>query len=173
MPALSRGLVIALFGLGLSLTVVPPGLPDEPNTNRGGGDYTSMDLSVADPAACETACANDGRCRAWTYVQPGVQGPNARCWLKDVVPNPTADTCCVSGVKTPAFRSRWDKVSPGDPWTTGWVANVPRQMCAATVGCACGGANFCGEFPTGSVVVNWPNGCNAPSWELRCTSEPQ
>jgi hypothetical protein len=33
-------------------------------------------------------------------VQPGVQGPNARCWLKNSVPPPVASNCCVSGVTT-------------------------------------------------------------------------
>ena len=31
-------------------------------------------------------------------MNPGVQGEQAKCWLKDVVPDATADSCCTSGV---------------------------------------------------------------------------
>jgi len=176
MPAPLRCVTVVFVVIALTIAAVPAGRSAEMNTNRGGGDYTSMDLSAPDPGLCEAACAGDGRCQAWTYVQPGVQGPSARCWLKDSVPPPTADGCCVSGVKAQSgtFRSRWDKVGgPGGGWSTGWVNNVPRRMCASTVGCACGGANYCGEFPSGAVIPNWPNGCAAPAWQLQCTSEPQ
>src|SRR5579864_2725393 len=174
MPAPLRCVMVVLIVLGFSLAAVPAGLSAELNTNRMGGDYTNVDLPSPNPGLCEAACANDGRCQAWTYVQPGVQGPSARCWLKDTVPSPSSDTCCVSGVKgqSGAFRSRWDKVGgPGGGWSTGWVYNVPRQMCAANSGCSCGGVNYCGEFSTGAVIPNWPNGCAAPAWQLQCTSE--
>ena len=43
-------------------------------------------------------CAKDSKCQAWTYVQPGVQGPKARCWLKASVPPAHPNTCCISEV---------------------------------------------------------------------------
>ena len=74
------------------------GMP-EPRVDRPGRDYRSVDLPRADPALCERACVEDRQCRAWTLVNPGVQGPNTRCWLKDAVPNPVANRCCTSGVR--------------------------------------------------------------------------
>lgn len=71
----------------------------ENNTDRAGGDYSNFNLSSPHPENCRTACNSDVHCRAWTYVKPGVQGPQARCWLKNHVPAPHHDTCCVSGVK--------------------------------------------------------------------------
>jgi hypothetical protein len=71
----------------------------ERNIDRPGGDYNSFDLKQADPGLCESACTRDKKCRAWTYVNPGVQGPTARCWLKNAVPNPVANRCCTSAVK--------------------------------------------------------------------------
>jgi hypothetical protein len=68
-------------------------------TNRAGSDYRSFDLVSADPALCEKTCAQETKCGAWTYVKPGVQGPKARCWLKNAVPAAKRDACCVSGVK--------------------------------------------------------------------------
>lgn len=70
----------------------------EPQVNRPGMDYRNFELARPAPALCEEACAKERRCRAWTYVEPGVQGNVPRCWLKSGVPNPVADRCCTSGV---------------------------------------------------------------------------
>ncbi|MCJ7443943.1 MAG: PAN domain-containing protein, partial [Methanotrichaceae archaeon] len=42
---------------------------------------------------------DDPQCRAFVYGKPGYQGPNARCWLKNGVPDQVQAECCVSGVK--------------------------------------------------------------------------
>jgi len=81
----------------------PPGPPSayslnlEPNTNRFGNDYRNITMDVPDPDLCRTECEKDPKCRAFTYVKPGIQGPKARCWLKDRVPAASANSCCVSG----------------------------------------------------------------------------
>src|SRR5580658_2261715 len=85
----------------------------EPNTDRGGSDYRVMDLPSADSQLCQQACLNDDSCRAWTYVQPQIQGPSARCWLKNAVPAPVASDCCTSGIKGDAAAT-----SPSAPVTT-------------------------------------------------------
>lgn len=72
----------------------------EPDTNRPGMDYRSLDLEDARPELCRQACERDEKCRAYTYIKPGIQGPRARCWLKSGVPTPQKGACCVSGVKT-------------------------------------------------------------------------
>jgi hypothetical protein len=67
--------------------------------DRFGGDYRNFEMP-SDPtgAACKAACENEGRCRAWTYVRPGYQGPSARCYLKDRLRAPRRKPCCISGV---------------------------------------------------------------------------
>lgn len=65
--------------------------------DRPGGDYRNFDLTRANPASCQSRCKGDSRCRAWTYVKPGVQGERARCWLKSSVPRPRNASCCTSG----------------------------------------------------------------------------
>jgi hypothetical protein len=75
----------------------------EYDTNRPGFDYSTEELSRPDPGECQAACERDAKCRAYTYVKPGVQGRTARCYLKSSVPRPVSDRCCVSGVKS---RSR-------------------------------------------------------------------
>jgi hypothetical protein len=70
----------------------------EVDVDRMGEDYWSFDLPEADPALCKSACADDVICEAWTYVDPGIQGDQARCWLKHTVPVSAPSTCCVSGV---------------------------------------------------------------------------
>jgi len=70
----------------------------ERKTDRPGNDYKNFNLSVADFNQCRAACRSDNQCQAWTYVNPGVQGPSARCWLKNAVPAAHASDCCTTGV---------------------------------------------------------------------------
>jgi hypothetical protein len=87
--------------VALALVAASPAFaqPLERDTNRPGNDYTHVDLAAPEPERCARACEVDARCRAFTYVAPGIQGPAARCWLKDAVPAAHPDRCCVSGVK--------------------------------------------------------------------------
>jgi hypothetical protein len=67
--------------------------------DRHGGDYRNFTLD-SDPAGapCKSACEGDNRCRAWTYVRPGYDGPSARCYLKSRITPPRHKPCCISGV---------------------------------------------------------------------------
>lgn len=71
----------------------------ESNTDRPGMNYHDFWMNTPGAEKCRKACANDPKCRAYTYVKPGVQGPKARCWMKHGVPSPKSSSCCVSGVK--------------------------------------------------------------------------
>lgn len=68
----------------------------EPGIDRKGADYTSFNIDGG-PRACRNTCLVDERCRAWTYVRAGYQGPGPRCWLKAARPEPRDSDCCVSG----------------------------------------------------------------------------
>jgi PAN domain len=81
---------------------VQPGKPMMPNTDLHGDSYRNFELSSADPTLCQNACKAESQCHAWTYVHPGAQGSNARCWLKNIVPSATANNCCTSGIERPA-----------------------------------------------------------------------
>ena len=72
---------------------------DEQDVDRLGSDYQNFDLSEARYELCRDACANDPSCRAYSYVKPGIQALNARCWLKSSVSDPVPSPCCISGVK--------------------------------------------------------------------------
>jgi hypothetical protein len=82
---------------GSLATMASDGL--EYDVDRPGSDFQNFDLQAANPALCRDACLADGRCVAFTYVRPGIQGPNARCWLKNAMPNATSNACCISGVR--------------------------------------------------------------------------
>jgi hypothetical protein len=69
------------------------------NENRPGNDYMSFDLQGPSAGLCQTRCQEDPRCKAYTFVRPGVQGPQARCWLKSAAPPAQHNTCCISGVR--------------------------------------------------------------------------
>ena len=83
----------------LKVTLGPRPLKLEAGIDRSGSDYRNFDLVATDPNLCADACARDAKCRAFTYVNRGVQGPSARCWLKGSVPAAAANPCCTSGVK--------------------------------------------------------------------------
>lgn len=73
--------------------------PAHANVDRTGADITHLALPSADPAQCQQQCADNGSCVSWTMVRPGIQGPQAVCWLKSAAPVERADGCCTSGIK--------------------------------------------------------------------------
>ena len=79
-------------------------LPFSPSTgtlvglNLPGSDYRSFDTANDGGAACSATCAGETSCRAWTWVKPGVQGPAAKCWLKNAAPAAVEDLNTNSGV---------------------------------------------------------------------------
>lgn len=99
------GAIVTVHFSTKATAVNPPAQGNlEYDTNRAGADYRNFETQ-ADPAICRTECAKDPTCRAFTYVKPGVQGANARCWLKNAVPGASANNCCVSGIKSEAPSS--------------------------------------------------------------------
>lgn len=72
----------------------------EPNTDRPGGDYNNFDLPANWVAGtCQELCKANGQCKAWTFVNAGIQAPRPRCWMKSIVPAKVTNNCCTSGVK--------------------------------------------------------------------------
>ncbi|MCJ7444819.1 MAG: PAN domain-containing protein, partial [Methanotrichaceae archaeon] len=68
------------------VTVLLPKVVLDNDTDLPGSDYRNLELSTANPNLCALECSVDSACRAFTYVKPGYQGPNAQCWLKNAVP---------------------------------------------------------------------------------------
>ena len=77
---------------GVKLTI-------EDESDRPGADYFSFSYSENDPALCRAACADDDRCRAYTFVTLRANDPTATCFLEDKLPPRVRDTCCVSGYR--------------------------------------------------------------------------
>eukprot|EP00026_Physarum_polycephalum_P008736 Phypoly_transcript_08836.p1 GENE.Phypoly_transcript_08836~~Phypoly_transcript_08836.p1 ORF type:complete len:388 (+),score=40.93 Phypoly_transcript_08836:242-1405(+) len=78
------------------LNTVPPTPIDMP-----GFDYRGVALppNVVDPNICQSLCAEDFMCRAWTYTPPGMEAPPAMCYLKSFPPAENLHEGCVSGRK--------------------------------------------------------------------------
>lgn len=54
------------------------------NLNYPGGDFGGpRTWDSPSPQDCQTGCAEDTACLAWTWVKPGIQGTSGVCWLKD------------------------------------------------------------------------------------------
>lgn len=79
----------------------------ENDTDRPGSDVMHFTLPRGSgPESCRSACSPGGRCKAWTYVRPGVQGTDAVCYLKDKAPPARANACCISGLVEPLKAPR-------------------------------------------------------------------
>ena len=88
----------ALAGtVGLAGAEVEPGMAmgiDYPN-----GDISRVALSNPDPGLCRRACDENGACRGWAFVKPGVLGVNAVCALKGSIGSAQADQNVISGLQ--------------------------------------------------------------------------
>lgn len=85
-----------------------PRLPSwvETDVDRPGSDFRILWLRGG-LEACQEACAQNPLCTSYTFVKEGDPGRIGGCWLKDSVPPPVRDACCVSGVKTGETVSRY------------------------------------------------------------------
>ena len=93
--------VAAILAIGVAVSPtnsVAQSSSFERGIDRPGLDYSNFPLRDPSADICQDACLGDARCRAWTYVRPGVQSERARCWLKSARPEPRDDECCTSGV---------------------------------------------------------------------------
>lgn len=67
--------------------------------DRPGFDYNNFELKNPREILCQWSCQKERyKCKAWTYVKPGVQGVYARCWLKFAVPRAVPNPKCTSGI---------------------------------------------------------------------------
>lgn len=100
-------LLLAVLLLHQSVSLQGASAAWEVFTDRPGGNLPGTPFPVHDKEAfvavteCENACKNNSECRAYTYVKPGIQGPDGYCWLKNDVPAPIKNECCTSGVVRP------------------------------------------------------------------------
>ncbi|MCP5431837.1 MAG: PAN domain-containing protein [Alphaproteobacteria bacterium] len=96
-----------IFGLALGLlgpvAAFAAGPFQEANAERWGATYATVTPVRADAGLCAKACAADEKCKAWTYVKPGVRSKAPYCDLKSAVPMVTASPCCVSGLTVGSY----------------------------------------------------------------------
>ena len=66
-------------------------------TNLFGMDYRHIKTGIWED--CPKACSSDDKCKSWTWVKPGIKGPEGFCFLKNGVPEKSQNECCISGIK--------------------------------------------------------------------------
>lgn len=117
-----RTLAFALAMLAtVMLSAVCPAAAGEPEigVDRPGSDYKKLLLEpkqgsfITYEMECQSLCASEQQCMAWTMVKPGVQGPKALCYLKNTVPPLKSNACCSSGVADRANQNA--AADPGEP----------------------------------------------------------
>lgn len=73
-----------------------------PGINLPSGDYTQGIETANDRgAACASLCAQDDRCRGFTWVDPRARGGRAMCYKKDAINAPVLDNFTNSGIVRP------------------------------------------------------------------------
>lgn len=99
----AAGIATALAGLLMAAPAAafPNRYTEENGFDRPGAVYETFEQTgdYQDHVLCRDACESQPRCKSYTYVKPGVEGPNARCRLKSAVPPPVESPCCITGVK--------------------------------------------------------------------------
>lgn len=68
----------------------------EMEQNRWGSDYSNFSSQF--PENCQSGCARDSNCQAWTWVRPNSSN-DGHCWLKNAVPGLSFCSDCISGIK--------------------------------------------------------------------------
>lgn len=80
----------------------------EAGYDRPGSDYAAYLLGGTPHwSRCAKLCQDQARCKAFTYVPPGVQGAQARCYLKDPKPGRVARAGMVSGYVRRYAQYNW------------------------------------------------------------------
>lgn len=102
MSLVSRfGVLVTAIAMAASATFAPTASAQwsssEPGIDRQGADYTSFNIDGG-PRGCRNTCLADERCRAWTYVRAGYQGPCPAMLAESGAAQPRDSDCCVSGV---------------------------------------------------------------------------
>lgn len=121
----------------------------ESGVDRFGADFKGVSLQAARPELCLSQCEQDNNCKAWTYVKPGPSAQAAQCFLKNSVPPPVQDACCISGVKgidynTDRFGSDYKSLALNSP---------DPALCQA----ACGDDPMCASWTYGKPGVRGPS----------------
>lgn len=131
----------------------------ENNMDRPGGKYLAHYGPVGSPQHCMEICKGNPACVAFTWVRPGVQGPNGVCWLKSTASNKVPNNCCVSGIvgkPKNAYSQAYDYCE----WRTPPGGSRANCMCrrGATGNWVLGNPDLCRN--RGTVVV--PRDFNSP-----------
>jgi hypothetical protein len=123
-------------------------------TNLPGNDYANFEAPSA--FVCRNTCGGESRCQAYTWVKPGIQGPNGRCWLKHTLPTIVKDACCNSGPRNFIAKSDLraeDKIDrPGSDFKNFEIDNW--KTCET----ACAGDNICSSWTYVRPGVQGPRG---------------
>jgi len=81
------------------------------------GDRGGVAYYIDNAVACESTCDGTPDCVGWTWVKPGLQGPQAVCWIKKQIVSTRRSNCCISGYRgdrTAAASVRQFAFNPGE-----------------------------------------------------------
>jgi hypothetical protein len=96
------------------------------------GDRGGVAYYIDNAVACESTCDGTPDCAGWTWVKPGLQGPQAVCWIKKQIVSTRRSNCCISGYRgdrTAAASVRQFAFDPGDQRALPPASGPPTTTC--------------------------------------------
>lgn len=88
----------AAAAISVLLLSASPSVACGPNCDMP-GDRGGVAHYINSAVACESTCDGTPGCVGWTWVKPGVQGPQAVCWIKKQIVHTMRSNCCISGYR--------------------------------------------------------------------------
>ncbi len=120
----------ALVAGALALPALAQGTIEN-DTNRWGGDYLSVRTRYVQQ--CRDRCVSDTRCMSWTYEKQKPGQSSAVCHLKNYIPAPSPNACCISGVvrstRTLVNRTDFNTNRPGADYARVSTSNTDALGC--------------------------------------------
>jgi hypothetical protein len=147
---------------------------NEENIDRPGSDFSNFDVVapggfIGPVDSCQISCERDGRCKAWTFVRAGIQGPKPRCWLKDAIPAPRANNCCTSGVPMRTLETNVDR--PGRDYKNFNLPAADTNLCKTACeqeGSTCKAWTFVRAGVQGPTARCWLKNAVPPAFTNNC-----
>jgi|GEM_PF-6561519 len=163
-PSYGKKPILVFFFTIMVIPIIPSGAfcddtySTEENTDRQGMDNSHFKMNPNDDySLCAQACMENPECRVYTYVRPGIQGDNPVSWLKNGVPDPKNDICCISGLK-----------SENNQYSTALISTTVFPF--STTDSKAGSYMVSEYFPgiskdqwNNGIIIHWENTCFPPS----------
>lgn len=139
----------------------------EHSVDRPGSDYNSIELTSSNPQDCKYRCETDPQCKAFTYLNAGIHGPNAICYLKNSIPSPVPNNNCTSGISDSRMNNT--ETANNNRVETGII----REESQEDILCTTQGFEVGTDRPGSDYHTSIPNSMDPAICRTYCTQDPE